>query len=212
MATMTAWSDRRETPVAAAPAPPAPAAALTGRQGLALLRIGLGLLFLISALDKTMKGWLGSGQALTQTLQSNLPKAEGFYRPLLEGTVLPQADRFAQLVTIGEWVAGLSLTLGLLTRLGALTALWLLLNFMAMKGILFGQWLNPMSNSDRVYAVAALACCLAAAGLTWGLDGRLRRVLAGLPLAGWLAGVRRAAAGARAAGRAGGRRTVARAS
>jgi thiosulfate dehydrogenase [quinone] large subunit len=196
MATTTAWSGRRE-----GPATPAPAAALTGRQGLAVLRIGLGLLFLVSALDKTIKGWLGSGEALTRTLQTNLPNAEAFYRPLLEGTVLPQADRFAQLVTLGEWVAGLSLTLGLLTRLGALTAIWLLLNFMAMKGILLGQWLNPMAGSDRLYALAALACCLAAAGLTWGLDGRLRRVLAGVPLTGWLAGVRGAAARVRGVGR-----------
>jgi thiosulfate dehydrogenase [quinone] large subunit len=201
MATTTAWSGRREGAAVAGPATPAPAAALTGRQGLALLRIGLGLLFLVSALDKTIKGWLGSGEALTQTLQTNLPKAEAFYRPLLEGTVLPQADRFAQLVTLGEWAAGLSLTLGLLTRLGALTALWLLLNYMAMKGILLGQWLNPMASGDRLYAVAALACCLAAAGLTWGLDGRLRRVLAGVPLTGWLAGVRRAAASVRGVGR-----------
>jgi thiosulfate dehydrogenase [quinone] large subunit len=167
-----------------------PVTALTGRQGLALVRLGLGLLFLISAWDKTAKGWLSTGHPLAQTLGTSLPKAEAFYRPFLEGTVLPNVGLFAQLVTLGEWVAGISLALGLLTRLGAFSALWLLLNYLAMKGALTAQYLIPTANSDRLYLLGALVCFLAAAGLTWGLDGRLGSVLARLPLASWLAGVR----------------------
>ena len=45
---------------------------------------------------------------------------------------------FSQLVLLGEWVAALSLTLGLLTRLGALTSMWLVLNFMLAKGLRAG--------------------------------------------------------------------------
>ena len=190
MTTMTATPGSRATLAASDPRGAAPATMLSGRQGLALLRIGLGLLFLVSAWEKTTKGWLVSGEPLAKTLTASLPKAEAFYRPFLEGTVLPHAGLLAQLVTVGEWVAGLSLTFGILTRLGALSAMWLLLNFMAMKGALTGQYLTSTMNGDRLYFIGALVCCLAAAGLTWGLDGRLRGALARLPLASWLAGVR----------------------
>jgi thiosulfate dehydrogenase (quinone) large subunit len=190
MTTMTATPGSRAMRAESDPRGAAPATMLSGRQGLALLRIGLGLLFLVSAWEKTTKGWLVSGEPLAKSVAGNLPKAEAFYRPFLEGTALPNAGLLAQLVTLGEWVAGLSLTFGILTRLGALSAMWLLLNYMAMKGILTGQYLTSTVNSDRLYFIGALVCCLAAAGLTWGLDGRLRGVLARLPLASWLAGVR----------------------
>jgi thiosulfate dehydrogenase [quinone] large subunit len=190
MTATTAWPGARGAVAPDAGRRAIPVTALSGRQGLALVRLGLGLLFLVSAWDKTVKGWLATGEPLAQTLGAALPKAEAFYRPFLEGTVLPQAGLFARLVTLGEWAAGLSLALGLLTRLGALSAVWLLLNYLAMKGALTGQWLTPTAGSDRLYVLGALVCCLAAAGLTWGLDGRLRGVVARVPLASWLAGVR----------------------
>ena len=192
MTATTSWLDERRAVASGGGRRAIPMTALTGRQGLALVRLGLGLLFLVSAWDKTVKGWLSSGEPLAQTLGNGLPKVEAFYRPFLEGTVLPQAGLFARLVTLGEWVAGVSLALGFLTRLGALSAMWLLLNYLAMKGALTGQWLTPVASSDRLYLLGALACCLAAAGLTWGLDGHLSGLLARIPLASWLAGVRAA--------------------
>ena len=161
---------------------------ITGRQGLALIRIALGALLLVSAADKLGKGWMTNGQAMTETVQQNLPKSEAFYRPFLEGTVLPNATLFSQLVTLGEIVAGTSLLLGLLTRVGAVVCMWLMLNYMLMKGTLFGQYLNGMTYSDRVYFLGGLACFLAAAGLSWGLDRFLGRWLADVPVVGWLLG------------------------
>ena len=161
---------------------------ITGRQGLALVRIILGVLLLVSAVDKIGKGWMTNGQAMSQTIQQNLPKAEAFYRPFLEGTVLPNASLFSQLVTVGEVVAGVSLLLGLLTRVGAVVCMWLMANYMLMKGTLFGQYMNGMTYSDRVYFIAGLACFLGAAGLSWGLDRFLGRWLADVPVVGWLLG------------------------
>src|SRR5918994_2069142 len=100
---------------------------ITGRQGLALIRIALGALLLVSAADKLGKGWMTNGQAMTETVQQNLPKSEAFYRPFLEGTVLPNATLFSQLVTLGEFASGVSLLLGLLTRVGGVVCMWLML-------------------------------------------------------------------------------------
>lgn len=161
---------------------------ITGRQGLALVRIVLGVLLLVSAVDKVSKGWLRSGDAMSQTIQQNLPKSEAFYRPFLEGIVLPNAAMFSQLVTFGEIVAGTSLLLGLLTRVGTVVCMWLMLNYMLMKGTLLGQYMNGMTYSDRVYFLGGLACFLAAAGLSWGLDRFLGRWLAEVPVIGWLLG------------------------
>src|SRR5687768_16765047 len=161
---------------------------ITGRQGLALVRIVLGVLLLVSAVNKLGTGWMANGEAMTQSVQQNLPKSEAFYRPFLEGTVLPNATLFSQLVTLGEVAAGVSLLLGLLTRVGAVVCMWLMLNYMLMKGTLLGQYMNGMTYSDRVYFLAGLACFLAAAGLSWGLDRVLGRWLADVPVVGWLLG------------------------
>jgi uncharacterized membrane protein YphA (DoxX/SURF4 family) len=160
----------------------------TGRQGLALVRMVVGLGFLVSGGGKIAAGWLASGEPLVRSLGPNMERAEPFYRSFLQGTVVPNAGTFAQLTAVGEVVAGSSLLLGLLTRLGALTGMWLLLNFMAMKGTLIQGWGTGMTYSDRLYFAGALASLLAAAGLVWGLDGALRPWLARIPVVRWLAG------------------------
>src|SRR5262249_15633104 len=146
---------------------------------------GFGLYFVSMALDKTLRGWLTDGGAqLAGQLQNQVPRAEGFYRPFLEGTVLPNAGLFAQLVTLGEWATGVLLLLGLLTRLGALVGLWLNLQYMLMKGL-------PVAGGsiDRLFVLADVVFILAAAGLVWGLDGLWRGPLGANPITRWLAGI-----------------------
>jgi hypothetical protein len=84
----------------------------------------------------------------------------------------------------GVFRSALLLLLGLLTRLGSLVSLWLVLNYMLMKGLpaLAG-------SSDRLFALASLAFLLGSAGLVWGLDGAWRHWLAGNLLTRWLAGI-----------------------
>jgi uncharacterized membrane protein YphA (DoxX/SURF4 family) len=148
---------------------------ITPGQGLAITRMGFGLYFLSSAWDKTTnRNWLDSGDPLRQSLERSLGAAEGFYRPFLEDTVLPNSDLFAELVVLGEWAAGISLLFGLLTRLGALTGMFLMVNYMLMKG------LESSSGSvDRLFFLACLVFLVASAGLVWGVDGYLQRRFAG---------------------------------
>ena len=162
---------------------------ITGRQGLALVRAGVGALFIASASNKAATGWLAGGEAMAKAIQPNLDKSEAFYRPFLQETVLPNAGTFAQLITVGEWVAGVSLLLGLLTRAGAVVGMWLLLNYMLMKGTLLRGYENGQTYSDRLYFLASLAFLLVGAGIAWGLDGALRRYLTRMPVVRWLAGI-----------------------
>ena len=87
--------------------------------------------------------------------------------------MLPHAGLFAQLTTIGEWVAGLCLLLGLFTPIGAVVAIVLNANYMLMKGLP-----SAAGSLDRLFIVAALAFILSNAGLAWGLDGMLWRKVA----------------------------------
>lgn len=138
-------------------------------QTIALIRIGLGLEFLIWSWDKLHQGWLTSGAQLVQTVSGAVERAAGPYAGFLEEVVVPNAGLFAQFVTIGEIGAGISLCLGLLTRLGAATGMWLALNFMLMRGVL-----GVEASIDRVFFLGCAACLLTSAGRVWGLDGWLR--------------------------------------
>ena len=96
--------------------------------------------------------------------------AFGFYGSLIEELVLPNLTLFSWLVFLSELAVGLSLLLGLLTRLGA--ALGLLLSLNLGIGLLEvpGEW--PWS-----YAMLAMwhgVFVVGAAGRVWGIDGHLR--------------------------------------
>jgi thiosulfate dehydrogenase [quinone] large subunit len=85
--------------------------------------------------------------------------------------VLPNAQLFATLVTWGELLAGVSLILGLMTRLSATVALLLTLNYMLAKG----AWPWTSSSNDAAFAAISLALLIGAAGRTFGLDSILAK-------------------------------------
>jgi uncharacterized membrane protein YphA (DoxX/SURF4 family) len=145
---------------------------LTADRGMALIRMGVGLYFVVQAYDKTRRHWLTDGQLLTRYLQPQLPHAEGWYRHFLENTVLPHAALFARLVTLGEWAVGLSLLLGVLAPLGALGGTWLVLNYMLTKGL--G---NIAGSLDRLMFLLCLVFLLTTAGPVWSLAGTLGRLV-----------------------------------
>jgi uncharacterized membrane protein YphA (DoxX/SURF4 family) len=158
--------------------------ALRPWHALSLIRISFGFYLVVSALRKTTEGWLTSGEPVTGFVGRNLEASAAGYRGFLEAVVLPNADRFAQLILLGEWVAGLSLLFGFLTRLGALSGMWLVLNYMLAKGLPEFE-----GSQDRLFFVSCAVLGLSAAGLVWGLDGALRPYLSANPITRWLAGV-----------------------
>jgi thiosulfate dehydrogenase [quinone] large subunit len=142
---------------------------ILARAALALLRIYLGVVFLVAAVPKLqgdftlgMAGFI-QGKALDQS--------HSFYRDFLQDVVLPNVHLFARLVTWGELLAGLLLILGLMTRLSAAVTLLLTLNYMLAKG----AWPWMPSSNDAAFAFISLAVMIGAAGRTWGLDSLLTR-------------------------------------
>jgi uncharacterized membrane protein YphA (DoxX/SURF4 family) len=159
---------------------------MTSAQCLAVIRIGLGLYFLSFAGQKLAGNYLSTGAALGRQLQQGLQGSQGFYQAFLSSLVIPNADLFARLVTLGELCVAISLILGLLTRAGGIVAIALNVNYMLMKGLL-----NGGGSVDRLFVLIELMLVVSAAGLVWGLDGAWSSAFARIPVVAWLAGVER---------------------
>lgn len=142
---------------------------ILARAALVLLRIYLGVIFLLAAWPK-LGGDFTSG--LAGFLQKvALEKGHLFYQEFVQRVVLPNIPLFAALVTWGEFLVGIGLVLGLMTRLTTLVALILTVNYMFAKG----AWFWTPSSNDAAYAVISLALLIGAAGRTFGLDAFLAR-------------------------------------
>lgn len=142
---------------------------ILARGALVLLRIYLGVVFLVAALPKLQQDFTPGLTGFVR--QAALQRAHPFYRQFLEQVVLPNAAGFAVLVTGGELLVGLTLILGLLTRVSAAGALVLALNYMFAKG----AWFWTPSSNDAAFVAIALALLIGAAGRTLGLDAFLAR-------------------------------------
>ena len=150
---------------------------------LALLRIVVGLYFVKSLLTKmslVLMGGILPIPAVSERWLTVMPKIVakqasdnplGFYKQFLDGTVLPHSSVFAQLTAWGETVAGLGLTLGLLTGVASLVGLVLVVNYG-----LATQWMSPgQQGFHLVLFFLMLAFFFARAGRRWGLDGWIAR-------------------------------------
>ena len=142
---------------------------ILARAALVLLRIYLGVVFLIAALPKLNRDFTPSLVGFLEEVA--LSKGHPFYQQLVEAILLPNAALFAWLVTWGELAVGVLLIVGLLTRLSAVGALLLAINYMWAKG----AWFWTPSSNDAAFAAISLALIVGAAGRTLGLDAFLAR-------------------------------------
>ena len=136
-----------------------------------ILRIHLGVILLLTVSGKMLGDapFVDSMLAFVQNV--GMRQGSGVYQNFLQTVVVPHAQLFSYLVMIGEVVAGISLLLGLGTRVGAAIAMFLFLNYMLAKGRLF--W-SPDSEDAAVF-FSALVCLLGAAGRVIGIDEFLAR-------------------------------------
>ena len=144
------------------------------RTALALLRITLGLIILVTWYDNLRKG-LYTADGLTGFLNWLAdPAGNGgslaFYHTLVSATIVPIAGIFARLQMVAELIMGLALLLGGLTRLFGIAAMIFFFNlFLAYFGGEEWIWTYVL------FLVVAAAVALGAAGRKWGIDGRLRQ-------------------------------------
>jgi thiosulfate dehydrogenase [quinone] large subunit len=154
--------------------------------GLFLLRVLVGAQFVLAAWSKVWpnfsfssfeNGWLkqpelkGYLQGYAEAMRPEL----GFYKDLLVNTFIPHANVLTYGVVFGEFLVGVALILGLLTRIasafGALMA----------AAIFLASWeVGPMAqmafqNQAFITMILCLVILLSGAGLRGGIDGRIRR-------------------------------------
>lgn len=137
---------------------------------LVVLRVYLGIVFLLAVWSK-FGGDPGFASRLSVILERLAEGSHGFYRSFLAAAVLPRAPVFGVLVTAGELVVALSLIFGLATRLGAVLAMFLVLNYMLLKG----AWFWTPSSNDAAFFMIGLVVMLGAAGRAFGIDYWLAR-------------------------------------
>jgi thiosulfate dehydrogenase [quinone] large subunit len=146
---------------------------------LALLRIGVGILFLIFGQYKVF----GTAFTLHGGFQFWINKfLEGgtypFMAPILRGFVLPHATAIAFLVAYGEFAIGLALTFGVLVRSASLCGLILMLTMLFSSdypgaGAPFWQYFGA-SLSHSVFALCFAAFLMGRADSIWSVKS-LRR-------------------------------------
>jgi uncharacterized membrane protein YphA (DoxX/SURF4 family) len=104
------------------------AAASPGAFGLRLLAVMIGVFFI--GMSSSKIAWLtDSGILLNKFHMIFLPKAPPIVRWYLETVCIPGTPLFARLVPLGEMATGLALILGFWTRMAAIVALLMVLNF-----------------------------------------------------------------------------------
>jgi thiosulfate dehydrogenase (quinone) large subunit len=136
------------------------------------LRILFGFILVLSGWAKLQGDWL-HGTPLATLLGNWLAadKPYGFFLPMVR-LAYAHPKIFGTLVTIGELTVGLSLLLGVLTRISAALAAVMLFSF-ALGG---GQGLSPPGNALLMAAVCVLFV-LAPPGRFLGIDAGLRNRL-----------------------------------
>ncbi|CAB4243199.1 conserved membrane protein of unknown function [Methylacidimicrobium sp. AP8] len=148
---------------------------------LAVLRIALGLLFLESGIHKLSWGSRERGlpfpvvserwrQALPHRLLEFAEKNPlPWYRSFLYHAAIPNAGLLAALVAWGEFLIGLSLAIGLLSRAASFAGGFLMANYFVAN-----SWMGLCQrNLDLSLLVVFLVLGFADAGRRWGLDGWL---------------------------------------
>lgn len=136
-----------------------------------ILRLHLGVILLLTVSGKLFRPEPFSVEMVGYLDGVTRRSAPEFYQAFIQQIVLPHAQLFSYLVMTGEVVAGLSVLLGVGTRVGAVVAMFLFVNYMFSKGAYF--W-SPNSEDAAVF-FSALVCCLGAAGRVFGIDAYLAR-------------------------------------
>lgn len=133
------------------------------------LRILCGLILILEGWGKLQHGWL-HGTPLLGTLDGwvEAGKTYRFFLPVVQ-SARAHPKIFGALVTTGELAVGLSMLLGLLTRLSAFLGAMLLFSFAFGAG----QGLAPPGNA-LLMGVLFLLFIFAPPGRVLGLDAALR--------------------------------------
>jgi len=144
---------------------------------LGIVRALTGAMWLIHAIPKFRDGasFLPPNGIFAQYLQHGIASTTGPYHDFMVGVVVPNASLFAEMVRVGELLVGISLLLGIFTRLGAFFGVILPLNYMAARGAL--GTVSGWGTVDAALALLSVLNLVLPTGRIAGIDGLRRRAV-----------------------------------
>lgn len=148
----------------------------SARTGIALMRLGLGAMFIYVFFENLSKGLYGK-EGYESLIEYYVEKssAPGFWKSIMS-VMAGNAAIAGPMQAITEISLGLFLVLGLLTRPVALAALLFLISLWV------SEWGTAWIWELLMPIIAALSVVVGHAGRKWGIDALLARKYPGSPL------------------------------
>jgi thiosulfate dehydrogenase (quinone) large subunit len=142
---------------------------------LALVRFLTGVMWLTHGVPKFLHSdrFMPPSGLFATYVQHGVTSTTGPYHDFLANVVQPNAGLFAELVRLGEVCVGISLLLGLLTRLGGFVGILLPLNYLAARGG-FGSVSEWGALDGSMMLLSAISFVLPT-GRVAGIDGLFTR-------------------------------------
>jgi thiosulfate dehydrogenase [quinone] large subunit len=146
--------------------------------GMAWVRILIGAVWLNGGIEKVLNP--DFPRQFAQSLEAGgfVSQAPPFFRGFMEGTVVPNAEVFAQLIRLGELSVGVALILGLLTNFAAIGSIFLSANILLSQGgVGLGTGLGSpeFMNVNVLVALISLVILLSPAAKALSVDAALAR-------------------------------------
>ena len=148
----------------------------SAKAGLAVMRLGLGAMFLYVFFENLNKGLYGKdGYAGLINYYIEKGHAPGFWKNIM-GLAASHATIAGPMQAIAEVSFGLFLVLGLLTRPVALAA------FLFLASLWMSEWGTAWIWELLIPMIAAFSLMVGGAGRKWGIDAKLARKYPRIPL------------------------------
>ncbi len=151
--------------------------------GMTWIRILVGAIWLNGGLEKLLNPAFPRQFAASLDAGGFVSQAPPFFRGFMQGTVVPNAEMFAQLMRAGELTLGIALILGLLTNLAALGSTGLSATIiLSQGGVRLGGGLGApeLLTINVVIALISLVILFSPAAKAISVDARLAQRSPGL--------------------------------
>ncbi|HLJ83622.1 MAG TPA: TQO small subunit DoxD [Candidatus Eremiobacteraceae bacterium] len=131
------------------------------RSLLTVLRIYVGALWLAYGSSKLEPNWAAPNGEFYEAAKFSAGSIHGPMHDFIANVVLPHQQLFGLLIAYGETLVGISLTLGLLTRAGAIGGMFLSANYFFAQGKY-----QVYLGIESIEALLFVCCALLLAGRT----------------------------------------------
>ncbi len=138
---------------------------------LGVLRIYTGCFWLLHGVPKLLNPQFHGPSGMMARMLQQASNPINPYSTFVQHVVLPNAALFSHLVAWGETLTGVSLLLGLFTRVGGFFGIFLPLNYFLMKGSY--AHLSDYAGLDAAAMALGFVSFVLPTGLAYGLDGLL---------------------------------------